>query len=274
MATIVILEHEVQRTVSRPFMVYALAERWRAAGHRVLRHHGTDAPPPADLAILNINLTVVPAAYRRLSEHYPRVVNGAAVDISKRRFSQHLLARDDDWPGPVIVKTDANFGGMPEAMLAAEARRRALPAATVPAGPVLRHYPVLDRLADVPASVWDTPGLIVEKFLPESGDGRYYMRVWSFLGSVERCSRLEAGVPVIKARDIITREAVPVPGELRRWRRELGFDFGKFDWVMHAGRPVLLDTNRTPAAPGTLMASPDFVAYLDELARGIEDFLG
>jgi hypothetical protein len=34
---------------------------------------------------------------------------------------------------------------------------------------------------------------------------------------------------------------------MRQRRRELGFDFGKLDFVLRDGKAVLLDANRTPA---------------------------
>ena len=37
------------------------------------------------------------------------------------------------------------------------------------------------------------------------------------------------------------------PGEIVALRQRLGFDFGKFDYVLHQGRSYLLDVNRTPA---------------------------
>jgi len=123
MATIVILEHELQRGVRLPYMIYGVAERWRAAGHRVLVHHGTHDPPEGDLAIVHIDLTVIPEPYRALAARYPRVINGSVLDVSKRSFSRILLERESDWSGPVIVKTDANFGGRPEALLRAVAAR-------------------------------------------------------------------------------------------------------------------------------------------------------
>ena len=119
MAAIVILEHELQRYVEQPYMVYSLAERWRRAGHAVLVHRGLGTPPPGDLAIANIDLTVIPGDYRALYARYPRVVNGGVTDVSKSRFSADLLDRYSDWIGPVIVKTEANYGGKPEQLLRA-----------------------------------------------------------------------------------------------------------------------------------------------------------
>lgn len=272
MAVIVILEHLMQKDFGQPYLVYALAESWRDAGHTVLVHHGTDPPPPGDVAFLNVDLTVVPPAYAALLEHYPKVINGLTLDISKRGYSTQILAPDSDWDGPVIVKTDRNFGGRIDARL----RRRMLAAGLtpdIPAGPTMKSYAVLESITKVPANVWRTDGVIVEKFLPEQDRDGYYMRVWVFLGAVDRSFRMRANVPIIKSHHILERETVAVPGEIRRWRERLGFDYGKFDYVVRDGRAILIDANRTPGAPADYATNPEVAAGLALLARGIEDFL-
>jgi len=58
-----------------------------------------------------------------------------------------------------------------------------------------------------------------------------------------------------------------VPEAIRAARRHLGFDYGKFDFVIHQGQPILLDTNSTPACSGR--SSPRLEAIADELAAGL-----
>lgn len=271
MATIVILEHALQQYVELPYMVYSLAERWRRAGHQVRVHHGLQAPPPGDLAIVNIDLTVVPAEYRALSARYPRVVNGRVPDVSKSRYSADLLDRYSDWIGPVIVKTEANFGGKPEQMLRRAARREGLPC-DIPDGPVAEGYPVYASLREVPDLAWRTPGLVVERFLPErDAAGDYYCRHWIFFGDRDRSIRIRASVPIIKSQDVLGVEDVPVPPEIRRLREKLGFDFGKFDYLRHGDRYVLIDANRSPSMPAEV--SPRVQAGQDFLAGGLESLL-
>jgi hypothetical protein len=272
MATIVILEHAQQRDLRLPYLVYGLAERWRNAGHRVLVHHGLEEPPAGDLAIVNIDLTVIPEAYRALYARYPKVLNGAVLDVSKRRYSVDLLDRYSDWLGPVIVKTDANFGGRPEALLRSEAAAAGA-ACDIPEGPVAEGYPIYRTLRDVPERVWRVPGLVVERFLPERDSrGDYYLRVWMFLGDRDRSTRWRASGPVVKAENMLERVPTEVPDELRAWRARLGFDFGKFDFVRHGERWVLLDVNRTPAYPPWVPGAADPV--LDTLAPGLRSYLG
>jgi hypothetical protein len=270
-ASIVILEHELQRYVELPYMAYSLAERWRRAGHDVKAHRGTQDPPPGDLAIVNIDLTVIPPDYQALFARYPRVVNGRVTDVSKSRFSVDLLDRYSDWIGPVIVKTEANYGGKPEYLLRSVAQRRGL-RCDIPQGPVAEGYPIYTSLREVPPAVWDTSGVVVERFLPEMEDGLYCCRHWVFFGDRDRSIRVRARVPIVKSHDIVDSGMVPVPDELREMRSRLGFDFGKFDYVRHRERWVLIDANRSPSMPAQV--TPQVTAGQDHLAQGLGGFLG
>jgi len=270
-ATIVILEHALQRGLKLPYLVYAMAERWREAGHRVLVHHGLENAPAGDIAINNIELTRTPDAYATLFTRYPKVINGRVLDVSKSRFSLDLLSPESAWDGPVIVKTDANFCGKPEALLRSAALERGL-SCDIPSGPIAEGYPTFASLAEVPALAWTTPGLVVEKLLPEQDARGFYLRVWLFCGPRERSSRWRANQPIIKGEHLLEREDAEVPSELRALRRELGFDFGKFDYVRHGERFVVLDVNRTPSFTPAIGARAS--ALPDALAPGIEGFLG
>jgi hypothetical protein len=215
-----------------------------------------------------VDLTVVPPAYLQLLRRYPRTVNAAVADVSKRRFSADLLDRYSDWIGPVIVKTDRNFGGKPEQLLRSIAEHVGK-TGDIAAGTVAESYPVYGSLRLVPQAVWDDAGLIVERVLPErEGDG-YALRVWTFLGDRDRSVRWRAREPIVKAANMTGRDPVEVPDELRAWRQRLGFDFGKFDYVRYGERWVLIDVNRTPSYP-RVSQGPDPLAAL---AEGVEAFL-
>lgn len=253
-------------------MLYALAERWQEAGHRVFIHYGPGEPPPGDVAVLHLDLTVVPDEYRPLLARYPRVINGAVLDISKRRISANLVREDSDWDGPVIVKTDANAGGQPERALFQRGQTAGVPT-DIPFGIALDFYGLHRSLREVPPAIWRIPSFVVEKFLTERDERGFYIRIWTFFGDRERSSRSRGDSPIIKSQNMVERETVPVPDAIRAWRARLGFDFGKFDYVIHQGTPILLDVNRTPSVPMGFTDDPRRAAGILSLADGISHYL-
>jgi hypothetical protein len=271
MATIAVLTGEHDFFHRREFMLEHLFPHWIEAGHFVVVHQGPGEPPPADIAILHVDLTVVPREYTETLGRYPLVLNGATADIRKRTYSKHLVTRGDGWDGPVIVKTDANCGALPELHWAQhevrKGRRADIDIRAIP-GP----YSIHDSPSLVPAEVWDDRQLVVERFLPERHGDAYAMRAYVFLGDSERCNCIVGPHPIVKGADTIARFPVPVPDEIREERRRLGFDYGKIDFVVHEGTPILLDANRTPTMPrGGL--SEAVHQGMKELSRGIESFV-
>jgi hypothetical protein len=89
---------------------------------------------------------------------------------------------------------------------------------------------------------------------------RGLLRRWQFHAQVLGILRCGGALHAIcvagpprKATRSIRKEAVPVPDELRQRRHELGFNYGKFDFVLHQGKAILLDANKTPGRPRNLM---------------------
>ena len=62
-----------------------------------------------------------------------------------------------------------------------------------------------------------------------------------------------------------------LPEELRQMRRDLDFDFGKFDYAIVNGRIVLYNANRTPT-PGNF-PQEHFLPGIRLLAEGIRAYL-
>ena len=280
MPHVAILVHRDDDFEGTGYFLAAFAALWRAQGIRVAVLRGAGEHLPADLAFLHVDLTVVPRPYRALAARYPRVVNGAVADISKRRVSAHICRRGDGWDGPVIVKTNRNYGGNKEAE---KARRRGGWAGGLLAwrdrlpwywrGRLdLGEYRVLERAADLPLACWLNPSLVVERFLPER-DGEFYcLRTWVFLGDRETNSLSWSRHPVVKSQNVVRREPVAdVPAELREARRRLGFDFGKFDYAVVDGRAVLYDANRTPALGS--FTPEQLMPRVRHLAAGIDSLL-
>ncbi len=269
MIRIVIITHVYDGFRERNFLLRSLAGHWLDAGHDVHLTAGLDNWPDGDVAIMHVDLSVVPVAYSEAAKRYPVVINGAALDMRKRLVSRNLVTRNDDWTGPVIVKTDLNYGGIPEKNAADRFRLDGKPA-DLPPGPIVattRPYPILASASAVPDDVWTNPGFVVERFLPEMDERGYCVRAWVFCGDRERCTRYRGTHPIVKSATIVAHEPVPVPDEIRAERERLGFDYGKFDFVVRDGQAILLDANRTPSAPPP---NPEIEVSNVRLAAGIE----
>jgi hypothetical protein len=170
----------------------------------------------------------------------------------------------------VIVKTELNARGAPEFYHNEVAALRGKPAPH-PQVMSLRDYVLFDRAGDVPEQIWRDPQLVVEKFMPERDPRGFALRTWCFMGKRETCSCCISADPVVKGADVIAREMVAVPDELREVRTRLGFEYGKFDFVLHEGRPVLFDANFTPTVPENL--SEELSLSAKELARGLLEMI-
>jgi hypothetical protein len=254
MATLVVVTHEYDRfTVSdgtgkplrSPYLLYDVLRHLTDMGHKCRVVQGA-GPIPGDVALLHVDATIVTDEYLGLASHYPRTINFGTGDISKRKISRLLVARDDGWTGPVLVKSNFNNNALLEQMHNARAAyaQRPLPHPGIAKGP---PYQLFDSAQEVPAETWSDDSLVVERFVPEKApEGGYALRTWVFMGPRERCNRVVTAGPISKAADVLSYGPVDVPPQLRAERERLNFDFGKFDFVIHDGEPILLDANRTP----------------------------
>jgi hypothetical protein len=266
MAHIAIITHELDEFALRDYQIKILVPAWTDMGHKVQVVAGIDSPVSADIALLHVDLTFVPPRYVEFTKRFPLVINGAVLDSSKRSYSSILVARDDDWDGAVIAKSNLNSGGVPESIHNEAAMLRGLPA-PFPGAQNRASYFVRSHKSKLAPQVWDDPGMVVERFLPEQDEHGYWIRTWVFLGDRERSNRNGADRPIIKGSDMVRREPVEVPEAIRAERVRLKYDYGKFDYVVHNGTPILLDANGTPGAPSNLGAL--FQSTAGMLAGGI-----
>lgn len=289
---VAIVVHRHDRLENNTYWLRLMAECWRDDGIQVSVVADPKARIEADAAILHVDRTIVPPDYLGCVRRCAVTVNGAVSDISKRVISTNLLCRGDRHDGPVIVKTDRNCAGRPEMRLAR------IGWATRDRGTILesalaqlteryrgarrrwRHgsklaflnYRVFPSMAEVPDAVWHDRELVVERFLPERIDGRYAVRTWLFFGDQDRHTMFYSRVPIVKAQNIIGYDRLAeVPAALRQMRRDLKFDFGKFDYTMVDNRPVLFDANRTPMIGN--FPRDRYLPIARSLADGIGAFL-
>lgn len=292
MPHVAILVHRHAPLDRHGYWLQAIVEHWRESGVQVRVIDDPEQRVDADLAILHVDLTVVPRDYLAWVGRFPVTINGAVADISKRTISTHLLRPGDRYDGPAIVKTDRNCAGEPELRLASSRRagrrprdivggtleyvgeklRRRRRRARYGTSRAFHDYRVFPSMAAVPEAVWDDDELVVERFLPERRDGRYCVRTWLFFGDRDRHALFTSDEPVIKSHNIMGFERLgEVPEALRQRRRELKFDFGKFDYAVVDGQPVLFDANRTPTIGD--FPKERYLPLVQSLAGGLGAFL-
>ena len=251
---VVVLLHEDDPYPDHAFhMIWGLRTLWQTEGIEVEVAKGIEQTVEADLIFPHVDLTITPDPYLEYLARYPCVVNRGVWDISKRAISENLVQPGDSYSGPVIVKTNRNCGGSCEQRLerVASARSRLGPLrsalhrlATRNARRSLRtaqslrsdNYPIFPSIDHVPPGVFENEALVVERFLPEREGELYCLRVYVFLGDRYVSKICRSTEPIVKRSSFVSSELVPVPDEIETARQRLGFDYGKFDYVIHEGR--------------------------------------
>lgn len=295
--TILILRHSKSKPMKYAVDHYAL--RWKDTGHRVIYHIGTDDMPEADVVVLSIDLTIVPQEYVELIQQHPLVINGKILDISRRRFSKLIVSRNSDYSGPVIIKTDTNYGGLSEhenlnhkdspenfsstpLIFIIKAFRIAQAIGWKWRRDVFRRwvtvetmnplkYPILEDISSVPNGVWENSNLIVERFISNSDSDLFYTNYCAFFGDKEIAGRLGSNSPIVKFENAVSDEETPIPNEVREWREELNIDYGRFDYVEADGKHYLIDVNKTEGGSHTNYQYP---TEMDFLASGLDYYIG
>lgn len=279
--TIAILTHEHLNLEAIPYLVRTLINSWKNNGKEVFVLGGIDEFKPADALFMHVDLTVIPDDYSSFARQYPLVINGHVTNIAKRSFSSQLVTGRHEFRGPVIIKTDFNCGGSMERRLYRRqggmeklfnSIRNSLPW-YYRSYLSSKSYPIFASPLEVPVPVWKNRDLVVEKFTPEICGNEFCLRQWVFLGQRELSQRTFSSEPIVKSGNVTRREPdIQIPQVLRDMRKALGFDYGKFDFVLVDGKPVLLDVNKTPSFNST-DPSPKLLADIEYLASGLEDFL-
>lgn len=250
---IAILLHESDRgrDLSR-YHVFQLAPHWQSDGHEVVPVFGTARFVPADVALLHIDLSVVPERYRDFAARYPLCMNRHIGDIRKSRVSRYAVKPGDGWNGAVILKSDLNAAGGPDRINAGRwqralgsARRHLLALAGRRATNSVADYRVFAHVDDIPAGLARHPDAFIERFLPEREGDLYLTRSMVFVGTAFTCQLLRSPDPIVRISNAVSVEECEPHPDMVRLSHEMGYDYGKFDYVMHDGRPVLIDANKT-----------------------------
>lgn len=280
MNDLIVFVDDIKRFEDIRYFLHLLINQWRQNGLTIQVHAGLNQLPSARIALMHIDSTRIPTAYKALSDSYQIVLNLQADDISKKRISRSLLTQNDQYSGPVIVKTDANCGGAGELFqryrtpilgrLRRMLDRRRHWTTTGILSP--SQYPVYASANQVPDKAWSNSSLVVERFMAEQHGDLYALRQWVFFGEREINKISFSNNPVVKASNIVSSDMLDhAPPSLRDLRAKLGFDYGKFDYVLHNGKAVLLDANRTPAFASLL--GDKAIEYAAALAPGLHGFL-
>ncbi len=280
--SVALIFHRNERIKSLPrFAVWHLAEIWREWNIKVILLFGTQKFVPADLALLHVDLTAVPDEYLDFAQRYPVVLNAKVKNIRKSTFSGNKVKPGDGYEGKVIVKSELNYGGEPERKLLGTPWSRFALRVTSRLPWLLPRtkgsrllfrspgdYRIYDNCRSVPADWFQRDDMLIEKFLPEIQDGLYCLRSYHFLGDRGGCVLRKSAHPIVNAATKLLREDVdPDPG-IVRLTKSMQFDFGKFDYVLHKGRALLLDANKTPGAG----KAPEYFAMCREWAKGIRSY--
>jgi len=280
---IVVLTHEAQPFVEGYYVRRMAEDHWGKAGYEVVVQRGLKDPPEADLAFLHVDATEIPAEYRALAQSYPRHVNATIASIARRTFSQNLVRRNDDYDGPVMLKTDFNRGGIPDLVL----YRRKVKTSWNPVEHLvwryrrsiawrLRRLPndtyaVYDNKALAPPWAWRDRRFVLEKFRPQFDGEYYYVNFWNFFGDRDIVMTFRQKDPVVRPDlDEANLEIHDrVPEVLRPVREDMGLTFGKFDYLLHDGEVVLVDVTLTPSS-GERSHLPSRQRVFAALAPGID----
>lgn len=238
-----------------PYLVSQLAAKWAEDGNIINFVTLGQRFQPADLALLHIDLTVVPKTYVNLARRYPRVLNDKVLDIRKSLVSQNLIRPESSYEGPVIVKTDLNAGGNPEHLYEKFPvyERRIFKrwwksavgrfTSSTPSKPGKR-YKIYECVKDVPECFVRNNDYVVEKFLPEVMDGLYITRRCHLLGDRSVTHKMGWTDP-LGGGFAASFEWVKTNPAVLDVAKNFGLEYGAIDYTEIGGVVNAFDINKT-----------------------------
>lgn len=286
---LILLHRRDMRFESSGYLLHRLAQFWQdhGTGVRILR--GRRWGVRAEAVIPHLDLTERPAAYQAYLQRFPCVLNRSLTSIAKSTFSGQLVRAGDRYDGPVIIKTELNYAGVPEKLLAQprpfrwldpttlvdqfQRRRPGYRAPVIESNPSRYHnYAIYTNLRAVPPELFQNPAWVVEKFLPEYRDGYYYLRFTYVLGPRHITLEIQSAQAIAKGATALQCREVETPAEILARAQALGVDFGKLDHAWHEGRLVLYDINPTPSSRNFFDHFGVFDRVVEQLAPGVDAF--
>lgn len=279
---LVVIHHDLTDLARQDrHLVHRLTPYWQARGVEVIHVAGTRSLPPADVALLHVDLSVVPRRFSEAAATYPLALNARLNDIRKSRLPgrSHVVRNARETNGPVMVKTDFNCAAVPEHELWKRGTRvlpwrERLALYRTGRRALATDYALHADAREIPSGLWRDRRHVVERFLPEM-DGPHYVLRWAFfLGSSVMGLIGRGAEPVVRASATV-RPVEPMPEvhpEVLRYREMIGLDYGKIDYVIHEGRPVILDVNKTIG--GTTSSNPNLDRLSSTLAGGLPGLAG
>jgi hypothetical protein len=280
---ILLHENDTGHTI-RSSLIYEMAKIWQQDGYEVFYLRGTSEYLPADLIFLHVDLTVVPDSYLEFAHKYPRVINGNVKDIRKTTLNNNLLQLPEDWDGPVIVKSDYNCAGVPERNrrgVWGKIEKKMLSLfnsmnidSHLPNFHSSTDYKIFNHLKDVPKILSNYPSIVIQKFIPEMEGDNYCVRTVSFLGDHMSPKKLIGPHPIVKGETATKADFnIKTDPEIVEKIKELKFDYGKFDYVLVDGKPILLDINKTVGISPNLATNHSIGETFRHHAEGLYPFL-
>ncbi len=246
-------------------------------GYKVIFQFGVKNHVAADLVFVHVDLSVVPEKYLEYARNFPAVVNGGIKDIRKSVISENLVTPDDDWSGPVIVKTDLNFAGLPEYLL--DYPKKIYKNASVmrcihALGGMKsrRPYKIFDNVGSVPKELLSDKDFVVERFIPEIEGDYYCLRMFIFFGDKFTCRRILSLDPIVKAEPSSIVEPLEPHPAVYNWKKKFNLDYGKIDYVLHNGKPELIDINKTTGLGGRYVSQEQRNKGHIERSSAVEKF--
>ncbi|MFM8386867.1 MAG: hypothetical protein ACKOCB_08650 [Planctomycetia bacterium] len=246
----------------------ARGRRWRQVAAPRAGHAPGLAHDPAPLAVVHVDLSVVPPGCTPPPGRHASTLNAAALDIRRTRYTQARLLPGDAWRGPVIVKSVLNHRGLPEHVHRRHVeagyrwRQRLLRLAGIDGtARACPPYAIYRDADEVPPRTWADPDLLVERFLPGAIAVPVVKHRWDFLLDVDVRKRSTFSTLRCEPGSVLHMEPFDhVPEAVRRVRHGLGLEMGSIDFFVVDGEAFVIDANKTTTADESLERRFPFVA--------------